>query len=366
MELVYRTTGRVELAAATVTAKSGAILVGALIFPSLTNRFSIRQMIVIPQAICGLLMLSVVLFIPWLSSEHIPLLMGLLFLQSLLKQIFENARETFSKNLRSDGTHRTFQAELLHGFYKAQFVGPIISLLLIHYLPIQIPLSLDVFSFFVTAAMATRLVDDRTKIERRNFLAPLKYLSKTPGLLRIFLLRGVGYWIPVGIFNYTLFGIVKEHYGLELVNSAWIYAVIGFGSLLATRSLKNIETNEKTWIGRLPNGSLALVALAILGVTRVAFLKLPTFGLAMLAIGVGGVCNGINATATQAIRSRLTTKTQFPEVVSLEQIVARGVDVAVQTLCLLLISAGFLTYSTAIWVSAGGLILLGLLHVGLE
>jgi len=362
MQLLYNITGKVELAALAVTVKSLAYVVASLMFPSLTNRWNLKQLIVSTQVICALIMAFICYFaMDWAANDSYWLL-GLLAVQALLKRVFENARESYSKNLRSETTHRSFQAELLHGFYKAQFLGPVLSLGLIYYLPIQVPLFIDSLTFLLAAIMALSLRQKEGFEERKHLLRPLTYLSKTPGLLAIFLLRSVAYWIPVGIFNYMLFGIVKNHYGLKLVQSAWVYAAIGMGSLMASYLLKDSKTQKRTWLGKMPNGPLAAGALLVLALTRVAFLSLPSYTIAMGVLVISGICNGLNATATQAIRSRLCTKNQFPEVVALEQIIGRSTDFLVQAFCLWAIANQVLSFRGGIWLSAGLLVVVALLH----
>ena len=363
MQLLYNLTGRVELAALAVTVKSFAYVLSSLVFPSLTNHFNLKTLIVGTQVICSLVMAFICYFAPGWAEQDSMWLLVLLAVQALLKRIFENSRESYSKNLRTETTHRSFQAELLHGFYKAQFLGPIISLGLIYYLPIQIPLFIDSLTFLLAAGLALSLKQKESREIRKHLLKPLKYLHKTPGLLSIFLLRSVAYWIPVGIFNYMLFGIVKEHYGLKLVQSAWVYAAIGMGSLMASYLLKDSKTKKLTWLGKLPNGPLAAGALIVLALTRVAFLSLPSFAIAMGVLVISGVCNGLNATATQALRSRLCTKAQFPEVVALEQIVGRTTDFLIQSFCLWAIASNLLDFTDGVWISAGLLIIVALLHL---
>ncbi len=363
MQLLYNITGRVELAALAVTVKSLAYIASSLLFPSLTNRFNLRQLIVGTQLLCTFIMAFIAYFaLDWAAHDSYWLL-GLLGFQALLKRVFENARETYSKNLRGETTHRSFQAELLHGFYKAQFLGPVISLVLISYLPIQVPLYLDALTFLLAALMGMTLKQKEEIVERKNLLRPFTYLHKTPGLLAIFLLRSVAYWLPVGIFNYMLFGVVMDHYGLKLVQSAWVYAAIGMGSLMASYLLKDSKTQKRTWLGRMPNGPLAAVSLILLAFTRVAFLSLPSYAIAMLVLVISGICNGLNATATQAIRSRLCTKSQFPEVVALEQIVGRGTDFLVQSFCLWAIATKTLNFDQGIWISAALLVVVGMMHL---
>lgn len=369
IEILYNLTGRVELAALAVTVKSGAYLVSSVVFPTLTNFFTHRKLILATQWLSFVIMASLCLVVPtlfdspqWDSWDSAGLL-GILALQAFLKRIFENSRESYSRDLRTQTTHRSFQAELLHAFYKAQFIGPILSVALIYYLPIQIPLAIDALTFLVAALIGSTLHRDEISVVKRHILAPLSYLHKHSGLLYIFFLRSTAYWIPVGIFNYLLFGVVKEHYGLQLIQSAWVYAAIGLGSMMASHMLRDSLTRKRRWLGKLPNGPLAAGALAVLALTRVAFVNLPSFEIAMIVLVISGACNGLNATATQAIRSHLTTPKNFPEVVALEQIVAHIVNFAVQMLCLWAIQNDSLGFTEGIYISSVMLIVLALMHL---
>jgi MFS family permease len=365
--LIHQISGSVVLASYSVAVKSLGIAAGGFILPRLLSTVRIKRAMVGSQLMSFVLMLALMLMT--LGTVQPWLVLLILFLQTVLKQVFEGARETYSKGLGSTSEQRSLQAQLLHGFFGAQTIGPVVSFFLLKFLPIQVPLLLDALSFLFAALVVLRL-QDRAQEHDLHFsiLRPIGYLRTSPALLRIFLLRSVGYWIPVGIFNYLLFSVIQDHYQLDIVNSAWIYAVIGLGSLSATLVLKDRTVVWADAIRKLPDAKLAALALTVLAITRIGFLKLPSLGLALVVIAVGGICNGINVVTTQSLRRKLTTDAQFPEVVGLELVVGRLTDWAVASLFLAAVSHGWLSYETGIWISAGSLVVLAGLHLdkGLE
>lgn len=231
-------------------------------------------------------------------------------------------------------------------------------------LPINIPLYVDVATFFVAAALCLQIPKDHLKRYEYSILKPLKYIWQFPALLQIFLLRSIGYWIPIGIYNYLTFSVVQEHYGLSLIYSAWIYSATGFGSALASATLKSSTggflIKFKNVIKNTSDAKIALIATVTLGFTRIAFISLPTFYIAILVIVVAGMANGFNAIATLSLRRKLTTDNQFPEIIGLEAIISKITDWAVATLCFLLISKGIITFSIGIWCAAISLWILSL------
>lgn len=349
------------MASATIPAKSLGMVVAGLIIPSLHNHYTTRKLFVVTQVLSFALMC---LLLVALNSDLQGswFFIGITFFQTLFKQVFDSAREYASKKIGTLTTHRSIQAQLLQGFYGAQFIGPILSFILIRYYGTKIPIFLDACSFAVASILSFWLPNEVIRTKTHSILNPLKYLFVSNSLRNIFFLRTIGYWLPVGIFNYLVFSIVQDHYNLTVENSAWVYTAIGFGSLIASVILKR-ENWKWISIHKIDDQFVAFGALLILAVTRIGFINLPSFSMAMAILVIGGICNGLNATATQSLRRKFTTNTQFPEIVGLELIVGRFVDWAVSALCMTLMLNKVVSYNQAIWFSVGALVIVATLHL---
>jgi predicted MFS family arabinose efflux permease len=161
-------------------------------------------------------------------------------------------------------------------------------------------------------------------------------------------------WIPIGIFNYILFSVVTEHYGLDLLNSAWVYIAIGVGSYMASTWLRF----KRGWVSERQDSTIAFIGFFVLALTRLAFMKLPDFSWALLAMAVGGICNGANAVVTQSLRRKICSAERLPEFIGLELLVGRLADWCVSTLLLLLFSKKLIGYEEGIWASMASLLVL--------
>ncbi len=346
----------VAVAAYSITIRTLAVAVGGACFPYFSRYFSTKKLILSSQLLSGLVISILALYWTFGSNHSVLLIFGLLFIETFLKQIFDCAKEVKSKSLGDEDAQRGLQAQLLHGFYGAQFWGPIASFFLLKNLPLVVPLWIDVASFLIAMFMAARLRDSFLPVKYKLF-APLSYLNKNKDQMKIFLLRSVGMWIPIGIFNYMLFPTIQSHYGLELINSAWVYVAIGLGSMIATGFLKD----DIKFLRYMSDWKIAAVGLFVLGLTRFAFISLPSFSMALAILVIGGICNGANATATQSLRRKVTTTAQLPEFIGLELLVGRVTDVVVSTVCFILLQHHFITYRSGMILSAISLFVLGFL-----
>ncbi|MGK5088565.1 hypothetical protein WDW86_13485 [Bdellovibrionota bacterium FG-2] len=357
--LMHNQTGKIEVAAYAIPMKALGIALGGAVFPSIVSRFTLRNLMIWTQLISGVITLAIV----GLANEGVPpgWVYGLLVLQTILKQVFDGARDSYSKSIGSNDQHRSLQAGLLQAFYSAQVVGSILSFALIKTFGAYVPLFVDALSFFAAGALSLGLPDG-VKENQSSLFRPFKYLGKRPALLQIFLLRSVGYWIPVGIFNYLLFSVFFESFGTEPLNSVWSYVAIGLGSGVSSRLL----AKEKGILSHHKDTLIAAGALLLLAMTRFAFILVPSFGLSIAVLTIGGLCNGANAVTTQSLRRKLTTDEQFPEIVGLELVVGRFTDWAASTLILIAVTKFGLSFSSGILISAGFLVVLAGLHTSKE
>ena len=341
------------LAAYSVAVKTLAIALGGAFFPRVASHRGFRATLIWSQVLSGVLILALLVLYELRLSWSTAGVVVLLFLQTVLRQFFDGARESRSRLLGDVGSQRGLQAQLLQGFYSAQVLGPLLAYFLIGSFNIRWPLALDAMSFFVAAFLCRRVGHDQ-EIRRYKLLSPLLSLRKGGPLLWIFLMRSVGMWIPIGIFNFILFSVVTEHYGLDLLKSAWVYVAIGVGSYMASTWLRL----RSGWISERQDSTVAVIGFVVLAVTRLAFMKLPHFHLALGVMALGGICNGANAVVTQSLRRKFCAPEELPALMGLEILVGRLADWGVSTLLLYLFALGLIDFRAGIWASVVSLLLL--------
>jgi|GEM_PF-2097278 len=350
------------LAAYTVAVKTLGVALGGAFFPRVASWFGFRTLLIWSQFFSGVLIAGLFVLSLYPSQGAAFCILGILFVQTILKQFFESAREARSRIIE-DGVaaqamakatvQRGFQAQLLQGFYSAQILGPLLSYVFIRKLGVHIPLVFDALTFFV-AAWLCRKVGHDFETRRFRIFRPLEYIWRRPEMLSLFLIRSVGMWIPIGIFNYVLFVVIADYYKIDLLNSAWVYIAIGVGSLISTSLLRS----QKGWWSQRQDATVAVFGFALLALTRLAFINLHSFYWALLVLALGGICNGANATVTQSLRRKICSAHELPEIMGLELFVGRLCDWGVSTLLLYFMTRGMIGYKEGIYLSMGSLLVL--------
>ena len=345
-----------------VVIKTAAVGISGVILPRVVSKYNTRTLI---RASQWLSFFSVVTVVGayWAHHLNVTLVFSALFIQTLLKQIFDSTREYHSKVVGENQCPVTFQSQLLSSFYSAQVIGPLVSMALILAFRIEIPLLLDAGSFLIAGAMASRLRTTVQPLVSLNVLRPLSYLIKYPQLLRLTLLRSIGFWFSISLFNYLLFSVVTQKFHLEVERSAWFYSVLGLGATLSISCIRNPLTGILTRVGKLNEGYLAFVGQLAFGLALLGFIAFNSFLSVIVVLFFAGLGMGINAVGTQALRRKLTTPEQFPEIVALETLIARSTDVAIATAAGFTIASGAMTSNTWIVLAALNFFVCGGAHL---
>jgi hypothetical protein len=346
-----------------VVLKALSIVLGAFLLPIALNRHSTKKVLFVSQALS---FVTATIFVLAYAKGHVGLWAVYAFnvLNPSLKQLFDGARETHSKNLGEDAEQRSFVASLLSGYYIAQVFGPILAFVLLWKGSPVIPLAIDAASFLVTALFSLRLTLTPSTSMKITIFRPLSYLGKRPDLRKILLLRSVGFWIPNSLFNFLLFSVVTEHYKLDAISSAFVYSAIGLGAALSALSFNRAAL--KTLIDKVGDSGLAFLAHAALATCMLLFLKLNSFSFALLATVAYGVFMAINAVCTQHLRRVFTSAIELPEIIGLEIVLARSTDFTVAQLTKTAIEAHQFKYAWGLWLSAGLFLVTGLLYLQLN
>lgn len=354
LNYIFVLTKDAALASSVVTIKSLSILLSALVFPWLSAHFSVRRLLIVPELLGGFFSLALISLFSF-ENPSMSLMFGLLFAQAVLKEIFNNAKDSYSKLLRTDSTHLTFQAQILNGQFLAQFLGPLSIIFLVRIFSIQTILCFDAITFFYSAYTAYKLTN-REKIALKKGLAkdlssvfsPLFYARNIQGMSGYLFMRSVIFWIGTGMSNFFGVGIVATKFNLSLINSAWVYFPNGLGAAVSSFSLKNklIKSLSKCSLT-----TLACVGMCVTGVVRLFYSSVPYFWVVVVIYFFNGLGMGAHSVSTLTMRSKLTTKEQFPEVMGFETCLGRFVDFLTQCVCIWAIKAKLLDFERGLWVA---------------
>jgi hypothetical protein len=356
MEWFNRSGTNTAIASYTVVAKALAVACGGILLPTSIGWLSTRTLLITSQALSFVLSATLLLMV-WFNV-HSPFFIIIVFAGvSLLKQLFDGARETHSKHVARESEQLQFQAQLLTSFYSAQFIGPIASFFLVKFLPIEIPFALDAVSFLLAAIAAVGLTSRNIHIPKINILRPLGYLWINLPLRDIFLMRSIGMWFSLGLFNYLMFSVVVDHYGLTLTHTAWVYSALGLGAAVSSSILRK-------YADRLFNReySVAFAAQCLFAVTIFGFFKIPSFLSGFALILIMGCAMGANAVSTQALRRRFATNDQFPEVVGLEMVIGKLADSLIASIACQTLLTGTVSFQQWLVVSSLLIFVSGLIY----
>lgn len=317
------------LSAYNVAIQAAAISIAGIITPNVLYLIKPRPLFFITQfgSALAILVLYLSLQFNYVSSP-IPLFVTL-FVVTFFWHIFSAARETLSKGItKCENEHQNMQSELLSGFYSAQFIGPLAAVVMVVIFGPRIPLLFDMVSFIFCGFCAFFIKSHVSYDEKMHILRPFKYLGKKVSLLKILLMRTMGFWVPIGIYNYIIFKLAEKAFQdllpkqNTILATAFIYSLIGLGALVGNLIIRNNFVGLK----KLSNNYIAYIANILMGFSLLMFtiisgakeLLVINF---LLAVGLG-----MNALSTQTIRRMLASNSEFGEIVALEVIIGRGIE----------------------------------------
>lgn len=354
-------TQNIYIAAYGVSVKSIGIALGAFVFPFLGNYIPVKKLLVSSIALNNLILIVLWYFV----NQKYPSLAILIAmaLVSFTIQIFSGVRESYSRTLGDIPEQRGLQAQILSSFYGAQLLGPILGFFIGLYstpaIGILIAFILNLMSIF----SLLKLPSQTKRFSGANILRPFLYLRWNKPLTHILIMRSVLQWIPIGLFNFLMFPVVEKKYELNGIYSAWIYVVIGIGSIFAAFVTKPdlflrypLAQHIIKKISSMKDFELAFTAMVLLSLTRFSMVIVPNLESFLLIGLIGGFANGLNAVSTQTIRRKLCDSRQHPEIIGLEVIFGRITDWVVGTVCVYGITQNVFDYKTGVVVS--GIILL--------
>jgi hypothetical protein len=302
---------------------SAAAVVAGLLVPVLFRFRSTRSLVLISQVLSAVMVVMLLVLLRYSRDVAWPFLL-ILFLQTFFSKLYESARESHSHGLSDENTdHRSVQALILGGLYRAQFLGPITAFFFIKVFPIEVPVYFDLATFILAIALAMRLKSVIRFEGKVSAFSSFIYLQSNLALRRLFVLRTFGFWIPASLFNIVIYENVVARFGVGVEYSGVVYALLGFGALLGALlstqivSIKGFAISENIMAGFSQLGFATTVGLMF-------FAEKILWG--SFCYFLYGVFMGLNAVSTQAMRRSLCDKSQMPELIGMETIVSFGVQ----------------------------------------
>lgn len=306
------------------------------------NRFGHREILFFSQIILGILSIFFIVVFWGFSYKEPYLIFLVALLESFFSQLFLTGREVYSKvleqNYSSDlvsGLSRIMQAELEKGYVTGQFGGPLLFFLLIEILklPYYLPLALDSVTFFIAAMVCWKL--PRTQQITNPVFSlkqPIKRILEDKNIFKIFFVRGIGFWVSLGLINFFLFSVITDQYNLQISYSAIAYSAIGLGAWVSASQLAN---NEKIWsklfknlIGQ-SNRTLAASSCLLYGVFALLLISTSNAILGLIFFLILGFANGIQKISTRAFLRSYTCASEYSEILGIEFAVGKIVDISV-------------------------------------
>jgi hypothetical protein len=301
---------------------SAAAICSGLSIPFLKQKFNTKTLIISSQAF-SFLVVALLLVAVLTESRSVALFFTLIFFQTLFSKIFEAARETHTHGLNNDlGKNRGIQSSLLGGLYKAQFIGPLLAYFLLSIFNSVVPVVMDLISFLICVFLSFSLTKGIAFSSEKSVFGAFRFLRANDNLLKLFLLRTFGFWIPASFFNMLIYQNAAERMGIGVEYAGVVYSVLGFGALLGSLWL----SSDHGWVVKVKDSYLASGA-------TVGFCI--AYALMLLETGpvwntfcyfLYGVCMGVNAISTQSLRRFLTKPEQLPSLMGLELLFSFGIQ----------------------------------------
>lgn len=321
--------GNTWVSASNIIIQSAAICLSGIITPKILYKAKPRPIFLVTQfgSAIAITYLFVSLHFNLIKSPW-PLYV-VLFIVTYMWYLFSAARESLSKGLTThDKEHQNMQSELLSGFYSAQFLGPIIAVAFILKFGPRIPLLMDALSFIFCGFLSFKIKGHVIYEEKMHILRPFKYLLKKPDLLKVVFLRNVAFWVSFGVFNYVFFKLVEESFvgilpeGKEIMGSAFMYSLVGFGALLGTLLIRYKVTN----LYKLENHQLAFLSCVLYGISMIAMAYTRSFLPILILNFILAVGIGFSALSTQTMRRLFSNHSEFAEIIALDSVLNRAIE----------------------------------------
>jgi MFS family permease len=349
------------VAALVIPCKSIGSAIGSLCSPYLFRLIDNRIGLVLSQFILFVFSFMIAtLFKLQIDSFLTGVILLFSVLHGVLAQYFQNAKESYSKTIEvlsidknnNQLSSKSLITALENGVLLGQLFGSVIFLLLFYKFKSSMYLAIyfDSLSFFIAGIICIGLANLKLDFGNKfEFLDLINYVFENSSRKYIFLFR-IFLWVPYGIFNIVLFGIVKDTFSLPIEYTAALYSIGGLVSFLLNKFNPNFLNKINSYllfIGMLTYASTISIFSnqSSLGLISVIAIIFNTYGCTLIKI------------ASRDILRQTTTERTFGDVISIEFVFGKIVEAIVAYTCYILSMNKLLSYPHAIYFAAGTLCL---------
>jgi hypothetical protein len=301
---------------------SAACVAAGLLNPFLKRKINTKHLILSAHALSLLCVLVLLALVTNNYLSQVWPFYFILFSQTFFAKVYESSREAHTHGLNEGDSHRAIQVILLEGLFRAQFLGPVAAFVFLKYFTPVLPVALNVVGATLAVLLSCKLSLGLTLDSKLSVFRAFSHLKNDAQILILFLMRTLGFWVPASIFNMIIYESAVSRYRVGVEYAGVIYSVLGLGALLGALFVGRNFGFVSTYLRSMASQHLAASAqLGFAGVIILMFLSKNILWGALCYL-LYGVCMGINAISTQALRREYCQKNQLPEIMGLELIVA--------------------------------------------
>lgn len=354
---LFMANGNSLLAGLVIPIKACASIIATISFPWLINRFGARNLISVSQLIPFIS--SVLIAIILLQKLETQSLIGAaLFIESFFSILFQTTRSSFPKFIAAlckDGMVDSKRGEQLqsstdHAHQNGMFIGSSIFFILSYFFQVQVAflLILNALSFLL-AYFISRRIPQIPIYNRIKLLGSIEKIISQPKIMTTFFIRTFGLWVPISLFNTSMFEVTMKQYSLN----PSFFSLIGVLSAIGAIYIHQKYGSDKhTFLNK-----FGLVTRGIIGSTMyltsmliLSRLTNPLLGGFILVLN--GAANAFLVNSSRGILWNSTTSSENSEILNLDSFCGKIIDIIVSTAYLKLAISFNLGPSTAFDLSA--------------
>jgi MFS family permease len=318
--------------------KSFSGLLANLLFPITLNRLGLKKMICLTQAIP--FFSSIIAFILiYKGFNNFSLLIMTFFIESFFAIWFQTARNSFPKLIYDfcNESHTDseigskLQSQIEYGSVYGMFIGSLLFFIFAYFanIPMIYMLLGNSLSFFIAFLIGTKIPDFKLNGVKFKLLGSLKKIKESKIIQKIFINRTFGLWVPLSLFNTSMFAVTVYNYQLNPSHNSLIGVLIAAGSMYIHSKLGSENNNvfkkiDKSTLG-IYGCILFIISVYLLGISTNTYI-------AIILLVFNGMANAFQVNSTRTILWNNTNSTENSEILNLDLFIGKIVDIITSSL----------------------------------
>ncbi len=360
---LFMSGGNGLLAGLVIPIKACACIISTLSFPRLINKIGARSLISISQLI-PFFSSALIAILVFTKTETRIFIAIAFFVESFFSFCFQTTRSSFPKLItdlcKEEGVDsevsEQLQASTEHAHQKGVFIGSLAFFIMTFFLkfPIAFLLIINAISFLIAFIISIRIPQIPIQ-SRLSLLGAINKIRAQPKLLIIFFIRTFGLWVPISLFNTSMYGVTTNQYSLSPSFFSLVGVCSAFGAIYVHKKYGSEGPNRLKEIGLADRGIIGSI-LYLLSMLILARLSNPlTGGFILILIGAA---NAFLINSSRSILSSSTSSSGNSEILNLDSFCGRIIDIIVSILYLNQATYFNLNPTTAFYLSAGWILLI--------